>query len=404
MSVVTQSHASTLIVVSLVWTLIGVYMLCARPYSFFETPLLVPTTNLYTDWPLVVVLILCVDVAINLLWLLVFIASTVYAHKYEMKTLHFVTVAFLHSHEQADQKVETDHTMIFRHTCVLFPTLHACVRNSFNASYLQIIGRACDVTTSRVAEGLMSAVSLTHHIRSMCVVENGTNHIFLGNMVGTILAHRGNEEKKEQIRQKKVAQIAQDRARARQADNVAAAALKTSVATASPVGVAKPVPPVAVVAAKMDSNITAPSNWKVKEWLKNIARKKQPPVAAVAPPVAASEPTAHTGSLGRSGPQHKRVSSSTTTKRKQMDDETRWKKGEETIEEWVLRTPVFVHMTPELTAMSHLTEARRIKKRNEKTCGCNPVVCYGAAFFYGLLVICQLWTFTSGTHQIANIL
>jgi hypothetical protein len=60
-------------------------------------------------------------------------------------------------------------------------------------------------------------------------------------------------------------------------------------------------------------------------------------------------------------------------------------------------------MTAEFIAMRDNTEAKRIRKRNEKTCGCNPFVFYGAAFFYSLLVILQLWTFISGAHLIPGI-
>jgi len=412
-SVVTQSHASTLIVVSLVWTLIGVYMLCARPYAFFTTPLSLTTTNLYTDWPFVVVLILCVDVAINLLWLLVFIVSTVYAHKCEMKKIEFATVAFLHSHEQSDRKVKNDHIMILQHTCVLFPTLQASVRNSLCASNLQIIGRVCDVKTSIIVEDLMSSVSLTHHLRSACFINNGVHHIFLGNMARAIMAHSENEVRIEDIRQKKRTEKAQDRARARLADIHAAATLKPNVATASPVGVVKPVPPVPVV----NVNITTNSNWKVITWLKNMATTKQapvaafsppvpavtPPVPAVTPPVTAIQPTARTGSIGRSGPQHQRGSSSEKSMRFRFNVETKWNRDEETFEQWLLRTAVRYPMTPEFEAMRDNTEAKRIRKRNEKTCGCNPFVFYGAAFFYSLLVIFQLWTFTSGAHLIPGI-
>jgi hypothetical protein len=86
-----------------------------------------------------------------------------------------------------------------------------------------------------------------------------------------------------------------------------------------------------------------------------------------------------------------RGSSSEKSMRFRLNVETRWKRDEETFEQWRLRTAVRYTMTPEFQAMRDNMEAKRIRKRNEKTCGCNPFVFYGAAIFYSLLVIFQLW-------------
>jgi len=92
------------------------------------------------------------------------------------------------------------------------------------------------------------------------------------------------------------------------------------------------------------------------------------------------------------------------TMRQRLNVETRWKRDEETLEEWKLRTAGTCTMTAELQVMWDDMEAKKIRKRNEKTCGFNPVICYGAAFLYGLLVIFQLWTFSSSGHLIPHIL
>jgi len=396
-SVMMHSHRPTLILASLVWTLIGVYVLCARQFAFFQKQLPVEQTNMHTKWPLVVVMVLCVDVAINLCWFCAFLIDTLYAIKSDLDKIKFSTVGFLRSHETGKESEKFDHVMIFQHTCHILPSLQCCVRTSFLDSSLKIIGFICDAKSLKLTEGLMSPAYLSHHIPSMYHEADGEQHIFLGNAAIAVLAHIHKE--RQQLDKDAQTKIPAKR----KLVPAAKAVLPPSVATASSPAAAVHAPPGEIHTTNgKDVFLLQPQHSKVLSWIASIGKtaKTSVPITPI-PVVSASHQRPSPKILDRSKEAHASPSKRGIGIVNPKDTWT--PQSEISFDEFVNNKVYTQSETPESIEMYQKQMQAKMKKRNAKTCGLSPYLVYGVAFSYFLMILGNLWAYSHQSRKLPNV-
>ena len=123
-AVLCRPHRPTLKLASFVWIFMAGFVLFTRSdllVSAIDST--VATNNL--EWPVSIIVVLCVDVAINLMWFILFVAGTVcrmFSDKNNSDRLCFQTVHFMHSHAKDTTRIKSDNLVIQTHAYVQLPS------------------------------------------------------------------------------------------------------------------------------------------------------------------------------------------------------------------------------------------------------------------------------------------